>query len=162
MAKKEEKQKPTLKKNEQKWGKKLWGIGWVGLPSILLTHQERLGIDAVDVNIILHLVKHWWEAKNLPFPTKKSIAKSMRIHPSTVQRRIRNLEQVGLIQRHKQFSEANKGQRANQYDLKGLIRKANELAKEEIEEREKRQQREVDRKRPKASHSQPKKEASNG
>ena len=36
--------------------------------------QQALGLDAVDMNIILHLTNYWWTADKLPFPSVETIA----------------------------------------------------------------------------------------
>ncbi len=44
------------------------------LPSIILEKQHALGLDAIDVNILLQLARHWWYRDNPPHPSKASIA----------------------------------------------------------------------------------------
>ncbi len=34
--------------------------GWTAIPSIILDKQHALGLDPIDVNILLQLAKHWW------------------------------------------------------------------------------------------------------
>ena len=127
-----------LKANELKWTKPLMDAGWTAVPSVILHRQRALGLDAVDVNILLHLAKHWWEKKQLPFPSKKSIADCMGISESTVQRHIARLEAGGLIKRVYRFSDNHKGQKSNAYDFSGLIKEATPYAVEALQEREKR------------------------
>jgi len=129
------KKKQNLKENEKKWGKPSIDAGWTLFPSVILERQQALGLDAVDFNIIMHLVKFWWFDNRLPHPAKKTIANCMGIHPSTVQRRIADMEKDGLIRRIKR-SDDEKGQQSNQYDLSGLIEKVQEYAMEHIRTRE--------------------------
>ena len=104
------------------------------LPTTLLERQLALGLDAVDINIILHLVKHWWKADELPFPSKKQLATCMKVHPSTIQRRIAKLERDGLIKRRKRM-HPDYGQQTNYYDLTGLVHAATPYAEEALEAR---------------------------
>ncbi len=67
--------------------------GWTAFPSIILEKQHSLGIDALDVNIILYLATYWWEADNKPHPAKGTIAETLGVTPRTIQRRIAALEQ---------------------------------------------------------------------
>jgi len=127
-----------LRVNERKWTKTLMDAGWTVIPSVILDRQQALGLDAVDVNILLHLAKYWWEKDRIPFPTKKAIAECMGVSESTVQRRIASMEKDGLIKRVYRFSGKHKGQRANGYDVTGLIKEATPYAEEALIEREKR------------------------
>lgn len=92
-----------------------------------------MDLDPVDMNILLHLIRHWWRADRLPYPTKRTIAECMRISPSTVQRRIASMEKRGLLVRGVRSDQ--RGQLANEYDISGLIRRARPFADEKIEEK---------------------------
>jgi hypothetical protein len=50
----------VLRRNEEKWTAPLMDAGWTAIPSIILDKQHALGLDPVDVNILLQLAKHWW------------------------------------------------------------------------------------------------------
>ncbi len=55
----------------QKWGKGTLDVeGWTAIPNILLERQQVLNIDAVKLNILLVLLKHWWEKPKMPYPSK--------------------------------------------------------------------------------------------
>jgi len=125
-----------LRHNEKKWTKPLMEAGWTVLPSVILDRQKALGLDAVDINILLHLAKHWWYSENPPHPSKQSIADCMGIDKSTVRRRIARMEQDGLITRQTRF-DPKYGQQTNCYHFIGLIKAATPLAEEAIEAREK-------------------------
>lgn len=127
-----------LKRNEQKWSKPLMDAGWTVLPSVILDRQRALGLTATDVNILMHLAKHWWYEDNLPHPSKKAIAECMNISESTVQRRIRQMEKDGLIERIKRYNPKTRGQQTNAYDFAGLIRLVTPYAEEAIRDREER------------------------
>ena len=45
----------NLRTNEKKWSKPLMAAGWNVIPNIIIEKQEALGLDALDMNIILHL-----------------------------------------------------------------------------------------------------------
>ena len=89
----------TLKKNEAKWSKPLMAAGWNAIPSIIIEKQEALGLDAIDMNIIVHLTSYWWTAGNLPHPSVETIAKAVGIKPRTVQKRIKVLQVLVLMER---------------------------------------------------------------
>lgn len=123
-----------LTRNDEKWTSALMAEGWTAVPSVLLVYQLELGLDPLDLNILLQIAKHWWEAGNLPHPSKQQIAKAMNVAPRTVQRHLTNMEKVGLIERIDRFDQRG-GRRTNGYRFAGLIAKAAEYAKEMHEER---------------------------
>lgn len=132
---KEKPQKDDVKVNEKKWGKATVAAGWTLLPNILLERQAVLGIKPTQLNILLVILKHWWEADTLPFPEMNTIAKMIGVSRSAVQRNIRSLEQLGFIQRIERKS-SNGGNRSNQYDFTGLINYLKPYAEDELKERE--------------------------
>jgi hypothetical protein len=86
-AKKDDVEK--IKVNEAKWSKPLMAAGWTAMPSVIVERQEALGLDALDMNIILHLSHYWWTPENLPHPSVETIAKAVGVKRRTVQKRIK-------------------------------------------------------------------------
>lgn len=106
MAEIEKKTAPSkdLKALERKWGKPTLEVeGWTAIPNILLERQQALGIDAVKLNILLVLLKHWWEKPNMPYPSKTTIGEIVGRDKSTVQKHIKQMENAGLLNRNKRF-----------------------------------------------------------
>ncbi len=124
-----------LKVNEKKWSPTLMKAGWTALPNVLFERQKALGLDAIDINIILHIASYWWTQEGKPHPSKKTIATAMGLEPRTVQRRIARLEAAKLIRREERRSTGNVSQ-TNIYHLDGLIAAAKPYALEKIQERE--------------------------
>jgi hypothetical protein len=60
--------------NEKKWSKVLMDAGWTAMPSVIIERQKALGLDSLDMNIILHLASYWWTRDNKPHPSKTTIA----------------------------------------------------------------------------------------
>lgn len=121
-----------LKTLESKWGKQTMDVsGWTAIPNILLDRQQALGIDPVKLNILLVLLKHWWEKPKMPYPSKATIAEIIGKEASTVQRHIRKMEKDGLLTRRTRFHSAG-GQTSNEYDLSGLVSSLKQLAKKEM------------------------------
>ena len=121
-----------LRINEEKWSKKLIDAGWTAFPSIILDKQHALGIDALDLNILLQLAKFWWKRDDLPFPSKETLAETMNVDPSTIRRRIKRMESEGLIKRMKRF-DSKGGQQSNYYSFDGLIKKMQPHAQEALD-----------------------------
>lgn len=141
-AKTEEKE--VVRAIERRWTKTVATPGWTAWPNILLDRQRALGLEPLDVNILLHLARYWWDADELPYPSVTTLADAIGVDRSTVQRRIRRLEQDGLILR-----EIRKGRQggnlSNRYHFAGLIKAATPYAQEAIAERNRRQKEDAER-----------------
>ena len=122
-----------LKVNERKWSKTLMKAGWTAFPSVIFERQRALGLDALDINILLHLAGYWWTHDNKPHPAKKTIAHAMNVNPRTVQRRIASLEKAGLIRREERRIRGQ-GSKTNRYHFDGLIEAARPYAEEKLQE----------------------------
>lgn len=128
-------QTSRLQRNEEKWSSRLMEAGWTVLPSIILEKQHALGLDPIDVNILLQLARHWWYRDNPPHPSKASIAECLGVDPSTIRRHIAAMEAIGLIRREARYKKSG-GQENNAYHFDGLIKEATPFAEEAIIERE--------------------------
>src|SRR5260370_9510672 len=149
-----------LRRNEEKWTRTLMDAGWTVLPSIILEKQRALGLDAVDVNIVLQLARHWWYSDNAPHPSKSTIAQCIGVDRSTVRRHIARMEAAGFIKRQPRFDSKYGGQQTNVYHFNGLIKEATPFAQESISTREERRNEDVarpSRKKPKlvVDHTRP-------
>lgn len=128
------KSQDEIKVNEKKWGKPTVENGWTLLPNILLERQAVLGVTPTEMNVLLHILKHWWQADSLPFPEMNTIAAAMGVSRSTVQRSIRNMEKAGLLQRIERKS-ANGGNTSNMYDFSGLVKHLKPYAADELKKK---------------------------
>lgn len=122
--------KADQRRFEARWGKLVAGRGYTMLPAVMIRAQHRLGLEPEHFNALLHLVYHWWEPDNNPYPAKATIAARMDKSPKTVQRYLKALEDSGLIRRIVRF-EAHRGQTSNEYDLSGLVQKLAVIAADE-------------------------------
>lgn len=140
----------TDRKIEQKWGPALTQTGWTAIPNVIVQRQKALGLTPLDVNILLQLLAYWWEPKNLPHPSKQTIADAIGVHARTVQKRIAAMETAKFIKRIERRTSRN-GSSTNRYDFSGLIAAAQPFALEElqdIEARKKAKTEKLGRKRP--------------
>jgi DNA-binding transcriptional ArsR family regulator len=143
----------TLRRNEEKWTKPLMDAGWTAIPSIIIEKQAALGLDPLDINIIVHLTTYWWTADNLPHPSVATIAAALQVSVRTVQKRIRALEELGLLTRQERRTTP-RGSDTNLYSFEGLIAAAAPFAAEKLEARKRRAAEQADRiarKKPKLS-----------
>ena len=139
-----------LRKNEAKWSKPLMAAGWNAIPSIIIEKQEALGLDAIDMNIIVHLTSYWWTAGNLPHPSVETIAKAVGVKPRTVQKRIKALHDLGLMTREER-RYTKRGSDTNLYGFEGLIQAARPFAEEKLAQiatRKEEEQKRINRKKP--------------
>lgn len=121
-----------LTTNEKKWTKPLMDAGWTALPSVIIENQRQLGLEPLDVNIVLYLASKWWTPEGKPYPSKATMAKAMNVHPRTIQKHIAALEAAKYIRREERRTEA--GSKSNIYHLDGLIKAARPFADEKLEE----------------------------
>lgn len=123
----------NVRTNEKKWSKPLMAAGWNVIPNIIIEKQEALGLDALDMNIILHLSHYWWQPDNVPHPSVATIAKAIQVTPRTVQKRIAALEKLGFLTREERRFTQN-GSTTNRYHFDGLIKAATPYAEEKVRE----------------------------
>ena len=122
-----------LQRLKQRWTPPLIEAGYTALPNAILLRQQALGLDSIDLNIILQIASYWWSREKLPFPSKQRIAKAIGIDKSTVRKRLAALEHGKLIRRiHR--PGAYGGNDSNAYDLDPLIKAATPYALEMIQE----------------------------
>ncbi|RXD01906.1 helix-turn-helix domain-containing protein [Sphingomonas sp. UV9] len=120
-----------LRTNEKKWTKPLMEAGWTAMPSVIIENQRQLGLEPLDLNIVVYLASKW-TAEGKPYPSKSTMAKAMNVHPRTIQKHIASLEAAGYIRREERRTET--GSRTNIYHLDGLIKAARPFADEKLAE----------------------------
>jgi DNA-binding transcriptional regulator YhcF (GntR family) len=118
-------------RNDEKWTPALMRAGYTSIPNIIFERQQALGLDPLDINILLHIASKWWEPKNKPFPSKRLIANAIGVDPRTVQRHIARLEHGKLIRREARRTSRT-GSNTNIYHLDGLIAAATPYAFEKM------------------------------
>ncbi len=132
--------KETSKKassTERIWGKAVYKHGYAGIPSILIQAQQRLGINPMQMNIIIQLLDSWFDPGRKPFPAKKALANRIGVTEKTIQINVRALEKAGLIRREMRKTAAGDWN-SNVYHLDGLIAKVQALEPEFAAEKKKR------------------------
>lgn len=121
-----------------RWGKVNTEAGWTAIPTVLFARQQALGLDSIDLNIILHLLGAWWEADRFPYLGVERLADAVGVSSRTVQRRMRELIQAGFIKREAQFKGGR--QITNVWDLSGLVAACEPFSQESIDDRRSRRQ----------------------
>ncbi len=121
----------------KKWSRPVLDAGFTLVPTLLLTKQDELGLDAIDVNILLQLACSWWKADKLPYLSKETLAKRIGVDPSTIRRRIAAMEKRRILKRKPRTDGAN-GQRSNFYNLRPLVELLHPLAVQATKEKKSR------------------------
>jgi DNA-binding transcriptional ArsR family regulator len=130
------------------FAKQRWGLaaeaGYQVIPDVLIRAHQKLGLDALDVMIILNISMHWWAANDLPYPRVSVIAQRLDISPRTVQRRLDQLQERGMVERL--APERKGGRTIRRFRLAGLVQGLEGLAAENLatRKRTKRQERNSD------------------
>jgi predicted transcriptional regulator len=124
----------SVKQIERRWSRTVSEMGWTAIPNIILEKQQELQLGPSEFNVLIQLLKYWWDKENLPHPAKTLIAEQMGVSPRTVQRSIAKLEALGLVKRITR-TKPNEGQSSNYHDFSGLIKKITPLAKQSAKER---------------------------
>jgi len=114
--------KKQRRRAEDKWSPQVIKLGYTPLPSLLLRAQAKLKIKPMQLNVLIQIIEHWWEADKDPYPAKETIARRMNKSPRQIQRILTQLEKAGHIKRIERFL-GHKAQTSNAYSLDGLVKK---------------------------------------
>lgn len=117
---------------EKKWGKAIAGAGWTAVPNILLEKCHALGLTTTDLAILLQIMKYWWQPDGIAFPAKATIARALNVDARTVQRRIAEMEKLGIVRRKRRPGSNG----TNEYHLDGLKQLLMPHAREAASQRE--------------------------
>lgn len=116
-----------------KWGSAV-DAGFQIIPNVLFRGQARLGLDSLDLVILLNITVHWWLPADLPFPQPRVIANRAGVSIRTVERRLESLEERGFLKRLAVEKSRNK-LRQRRIDLSGLVQKLQELSATNLAQR---------------------------
>jgi hypothetical protein len=114
--------KKARRRAEDKWSSTVMKFGYTPIPNLLLRAQGKLKITPMQLNVIVQLAEHWWEADKDPYPAKERIATRLGKSPRQIQRYLTQLEAKGFIRRVERFT-GKKAQTSNAYSLNGLVKK---------------------------------------
>jgi predicted transcriptional regulator len=113
---------PTVDQREtvvqEKWGTAL-EAGFLVIPTVLIHAQSKLGLDSIDLAVLLNLITHWWEKGAYPFVAPKTIAKRVGVDTRTIERHLKKLEDNGFILRRRP-RRTEEGIYIRNYDLNPL------------------------------------------
>ena len=90
-----------------KWGCALDYGGFQAIPNLLLAEQRTLRLSPLDLVVLLHVARCWWEPDRDPHPRPVRIAAQIGVHKRSVERSLKSLEEKGLIERPGPRKEPN-------------------------------------------------------
>lgn len=111
------------------WGRDITRHGFVGVPSILIRAQRRLGLNSTQLNLIVQLLEYWRDPARKPFPSKQELADRLGLGPKAIQVNMRALEQAGLLRRETRRTPVG-DYNSNIYHLDLLIERVRSLEPE--------------------------------
>ena len=117
----------------QRWGEAMTG-GYQVIPNLVFLLQNKLQLSSHQLVIVLNLSMHWWKRSDLPFVRPSTLAKRMGISRRTVERQLKALCDMGLVQ--KKLLPANARTTATiGYDLTGLVARIERMRPAEAKSR---------------------------
>ncbi len=110
-----------------KWGDAL-AMGFAVVPGALIRGQNKLGLDLVDLAVLLNIIIHWWTPGEWPYPQPRVIANRIGVSIRTVERHLESLERRGLLVRHP-AEKSPDGLARRRIELTGLVSKLEGFAR---------------------------------
>jgi len=108
--------------SDRKWTPAVMKLGYSMVPSMIFWAQARLNLTPTQLMVLLHLADFWWHREQMPFPSKAELAERMGLSERQIQRHMAQLEEDGFLQRNARYHRKG-GQKNNEYDLSGLVKK---------------------------------------
>jgi hypothetical protein len=124
---------------EVDWGRAVEAAGYTQVPDALIANYRKLGLSALDLCIVLELLRYWHKGKPC-WLSKAEIARVTGVKPRSVQRRITAMHDAELIRREERTHSYGDSD-TNLYHLDGLVAAlvpyAKKMVKDRNEKREK-------------------------
>jgi DNA-binding HxlR family transcriptional regulator len=141
--------KPPVKASKSPWpdftkkfGNRVRRAGITAVPKVFITGIAKLKIKPIHVVVLLQMLACWGKKGPHPFPKRRTMMRAIGCDKRTLDRAINYMVQKGLIEKHPRFQSGR--QTTNEYRLVGLVERLKPLAVVQLEERERRRQREAE------------------
>lgn len=112
---------------DARWTRGVLKHGFTIVPALMITNQDKLALSPEHFNVLLHLIYHWRNSEEDPYPTKKRLARLMGKSEKQVQRYLRDLEEKGFLRRIMRY-KTGRGQTSSGYDLTGLVNRLRDIS----------------------------------
>lgn len=107
----------------QKWTTEIEQYGFTQVPNALLKCQGHLGLTDGELVTLINLLHYWYRGKAKAFPSITTLTKFSGKNFSTLQKRLKSLEDKGfLVRQHRRNT-------SNTYVLTNCIKKLNKHLK---------------------------------
>lgn len=87
---------------EEKWGKSILDAGWTSVPNALLKYAGELKLDPTETLVLIYLMRFWWRARDLPYPSISKTSEEMGVSRKTMTKKFASLREKGFIKLVKQ------------------------------------------------------------
>ena len=104
----------------EKWGAEVVALGYTAVPDVLLANMDKFRLKPMEFAVLVQLLRYWWRADQMPFPSKRSLAAAIGCSEKTVQMAIVGLERGGGLRRVERRRAADRSE-SNLYDLRPLV-----------------------------------------
>ena len=118
----------TSAAGNKKWTKGVFQHGHTQIPKLLIRNAAKLGVKPAQQIVLIHLLERWWFADDPPVVTKETLARQIGIQARQVQRHIKSLRELGLVETS---FPPRVGLNAHQYTFNGLVEKLAKIAQED-------------------------------
>lgn len=92
---------------EEKWSPEIAIYNFTQVPNLLLACQGHLGLKDGELITLIHLFTYWFGHDSRIYPSIETLCRFSQNGYSTVQRRLRILEQKEFLKRRHQFGTSN-------------------------------------------------------
>lgn len=106
-----------------KWTPEIEQYGFTQIPNLLFSCQGHLHLKDGELTTLFQLLTFWFDRDGRVYPSITTLTRFSSKGYSTVQRRLRTLEEKGFVKRHQRLGTSNT------YDLSPCIRRLYEHQK---------------------------------
>ncbi len=90
-----------------KWSPEIGQYGFTQIPNLLFNCQGHLNLEDGELATLLQLLMFWFHHESRVYPSIATLAKASDKGYSTIQKRLKILEDKGFIKRHRKLGSSN-------------------------------------------------------
>lgn len=107
----------------RKWSSEINQYNFTQIPNLLIECQAHMGLTDGETITLIHLLKFWYDHESKVYPSINTLKRYSEKDFSTIQRRLKVLEEKGFLKRIRRSGTSNT------YDMKLCARKLHEHQK---------------------------------
>lgn len=119
-----------------KWGNEILDRGFTLIPNVMIDNLEKIKLRDKHIIIIITLIRYG-QGKKHAYPGQETLAKKTGYNKKTIMRAVKELKNMGYLKVCKRYlkpENRNPRRTSNLYDFTGLLKKLEEVIREEKEE----------------------------